>query len=49
MGGKIAGVTGSVGKHDQRDPGGIVGARFRVLKSEGNFNNEYGLPLTHSG
>jgi UDP-N-acetylmuramoyl-tripeptide--D-alanyl-D-alanine ligase len=23
-----------------------LGARFRVLKSEGNFNNEYGLPLT---
>ena len=32
--------------HDQRDPGGAVGRAAGVLKSEGNFNNEYGLPLT---
>jgi UDP-N-acetylmuramoyl-tripeptide--D-alanyl-D-alanine ligase len=24
----------------------LLGARLRILKSEGNFNNEYGLPLT---
>ena len=24
----------------------MLGAKLRVLKSEGNFNNEYGLPLT---
>ena len=24
----------------------LLGAKLRVLKSEGNFNNEYGLPLT---
>jgi len=23
-----------------------LGAKLRVLKTEGNFNNEYGLPLT---
>jgi UDP-N-acetylmuramoyl-tripeptide--D-alanyl-D-alanine ligase len=46
-GGKIAGVTGSVGKTTTKEMlAALLGARFRVLKSEGNFNNEYGLPLT---
>jgi UDP-N-acetylmuramoyl-tripeptide--D-alanyl-D-alanine ligase len=46
-GGKIAGVTGSVGKTTSKEIlAALLGARFRVLKSEGNFNNEYGLPLT---
>src|SRR5579859_1382412 len=46
-GGKIAGVTGSVGKTTTKEIlATLLGARFRVLKSEGNFNNEYGLPLT---
>ena len=31
---------------DERDPGALLGTKLRVLKSEGNFNNEYGLPLT---
>ncbi|HVO56464.1 MAG TPA: UDP-N-acetylmuramoyl-tripeptide--D-alanyl-D-alanine ligase [Dongiaceae bacterium] len=46
-GGKIAGVTGSVGKTTTKEIlAALLGARYRVLKSEGNFNNEYGLPLT---
>jgi UDP-N-acetylmuramoyl-tripeptide--D-alanyl-D-alanine ligase len=46
-GGKIAGVTGSVGKTTTKEVlAALLGTRLRVLKSEGNFNNEYGLPLT---
>ena len=46
-GGKIAGVTGCVGKTTTKEIlAALLGAKLRVLKSEGNFNNEYGLPLT---
>jgi UDP-N-acetylmuramoyl-tripeptide--D-alanyl-D-alanine ligase len=46
-GGKIAGVTGSVGKTTTKEIlAALLGTKLRVLKSEGNFNNEYGLPLT---
>jgi UDP-N-acetylmuramoyl-tripeptide--D-alanyl-D-alanine ligase len=46
-GGKIAGITGSVGKTTTKEIlAALLGSKLRVLKSEGNFNNEYGLPLT---
>src|SRR6516225_8843944 len=46
-GGKIAGITGSVGKTTTKEIlAALLGSRFRVLKSEGNLNNQYGLPLT---
>ena len=49
-GGKIAGVTGSVGKTTTKEIlAALLGTKLRVLKSEGNFNNEYGLPLTLFG
>ena len=40
-------VTGSVGKTTTKDMvAAVLGQWFKVLKTEGNFNNEVGLPLT---
>jgi UDP-N-acetylmuramoyl-tripeptide--D-alanyl-D-alanine ligase len=40
-------ITGSVGKTTTKDMiAAVLGVRFNVLKTHGNYNNEIGLPLT---
>jgi len=41
------GITGSVGKTTTKElTHAVLSSRYRTLKSEGNYNNEIGLPLT---
>ncbi|HZY71594.1 MAG TPA: UDP-N-acetylmuramoyl-tripeptide--D-alanyl-D-alanine ligase [Edaphobacter sp.] len=45
-GGRVIGVTGSAGKTTTKEAvAQVLGMRFRVLKSQGNLNNGFGLPL----
>ena len=44
---KVVGITGSVGKTSTKEViSGVLSEKYVVLKTEGNFNNEIGLPLT---
>jgi UDP-N-acetylmuramoyl-tripeptide--D-alanyl-D-alanine ligase len=43
---RVIGVTGSAGKTTTKEAvAEVLGARFAVLRSQGNLNNEFGLPL----
>ncbi len=43
----VVGITGSVGKTSTKEfIAGVLAQKYNVLKTEGNFNNEIGLPLT---
>ena len=44
---KVVGITGSVGKTSTKEfIAGVLAQKYKVLKTEGNFNNEIGVPLT---
>lgn len=43
----VVGITGSVGKTSTKEfIASVLAQKFNVLKTDGNFNNEIGLPLT---
>ena len=44
---KVVGITGSVGKTSTKETiAAVLSQKYKVLKTQGNFNNEIGLPLT---
>lgn len=44
---RVIGVTGSIGKTTTKELiASVLAVRYRTLKSEGNLNNEIGLPLS---
>ena len=44
---KVIGITGSVGKTSTKEMiASVLSQKYQVLKTEGNYNNEIGLPLT---
>ncbi|MBU3111817.1 UDP-N-acetylmuramoyl-tripeptide--D-alanyl-D-alanine ligase [Clostridium lacusfryxellense] len=43
---KVVGITGSTGKTSTKDlVAAVLGAKYKVFKTIGNFNNEIGMPL----
>ncbi len=47
FGPRVIGITGSVGKSTTKEMvSTVLETRFKVLKNQGNLNNEIGLPLT---
>ena len=46
----VIGITGSVGKTSTKDIiGSVMAEKYNVLKTQGNYNNEIGLPFTILG
>ena len=44
---KVVGITGSVGKTSTKEfVAAVLARKYRVHKTQGNFNNEIGVPLT---
>src|ERR1700721_4303088 len=43
---RVIGITGSAGKTTTKEAvAAVLGTRFSVLKTQGNLNNEFGMPL----
>lgn len=43
----VIAITGSSGKTTTKDlVGAVLSQKYRILKTQGNFNNEYGIPQT---
>lgn len=46
---RVVGITGSVGKTSAKEMiASVLESRYRVLKTEGNLNNQIGVPMTLS-
>jgi UDP-N-acetylmuramoyl-tripeptide--D-alanyl-D-alanine ligase len=44
---RVIGVTGSAGKTTTKEcVAAVLATKFKVLKTEGNYNNHFGVPLT---
>ena len=44
---KVVGITGSVGKTSTKEfISSVLARKYNIIKTEGNFNNEVGMPLT---
>ena len=47
---KVVGITGSNGKTTTKDlTAGLLSTQYKIQKTEGNYNNQLGLPLTVLG
>lgn len=50
LGIQVVGITGSVGKTSTKEfTAAVLSKRYRVAKTKGNFNNQWGVPFTIFG